>query len=254
MAKIHFILQGKGGVGKSLVSALIAQHRIHHDIPLLCIDTDPVNATFSGYTAFPVQRVELMKGHQIHQRQFDALMELIVSQGDGDIVIDNGASSFLPLSAYLVENDAISVLQSMGHEVILHSVVTGGQSMADTLSGLNTLASQFPSSSKIIVWLNEYFGSIERNGKTFEQMKVYEIHKARIHGLVTLYEQSELFAQDLQILLEEKMTFEEVKESALFNFMAKNRLLMMQKNIWSQLDLVLGGSVISSKECVSNVT
>ena len=153
-----------------------------------------------------------------------------------------------------MENDAISVLQSMGHEVILHSVITGGQSMADTLSGLNTLASQFPSSSKIIVWLNEYFGAIERDGKTFEQMKVYEANKARIHGLVTLHEQSELFARDLQTLLEEKMTFQEVKDSPAFNFMAKNRLMMVQKSIWSQLDLVLGSSFISQRETVSHVS
>ena len=46
MAKIHMILQGKGGVGKSFISSILAQHRIAKGKNPLCIDTDPVNATF----------------------------------------------------------------------------------------------------------------------------------------------------------------------------------------------------------------
>ncbi len=248
MARIHFTLQGKGGVGKSFVSALLAQHRLEYDIPLLCIDTDPVNATLASYSAFPVKRVELMKGNQIDASRFDDLMELIVTHEEHDIVIDNGASSFLPLTAYLIENNAISLLQSMGHKVVIHPVITGGQSMMDTLTGLSTLVSQFPKTTQFIVWLNEYFGSIEHEGTLFEQMKVYETHKHRIDGLVTLQQQSELFSKDLQTLLEHRMLFSEVKQSKKFNFMAKNRLLIIQKSIWTQLDLVLGTSVSQEVE------
>ena len=49
MAKIHMILQGKGGVGKSFISSTLAQHRIAKGKNPLCIDTDPVNATFFGF-------------------------------------------------------------------------------------------------------------------------------------------------------------------------------------------------------------
>ena len=51
MAKIHMILQGKGGVGKSFIAALLAQYKASKGQPSLCIDTDPVNATFHGYQA-----------------------------------------------------------------------------------------------------------------------------------------------------------------------------------------------------------
>jgi len=240
MAKIHVTLQGKGGVGKSFVSSLLAQHRLEHKIPLVCIDTDPVNATLAGYSAFPVERIELMKGNQIDPGRFDELMDMIVTHDKCDIVIDNGASSFLPLTGYLLENDAISLLQSMGHDVIIHPVITGGQSLTDTLTGLSRLVNQFPDSTQFIVWLNEYFGPIEHEGKVFEQMKVYEAHRSRIEGLVTLHQQSELFSKDLQTLLEHRMAFSEVKQSKAFNFMAKNRLFLIQKTIWAQLDLVLG--------------
>lgn len=49
MAKIHMVLQGKGGVGKSFIASTLAQHKLAKGKKLLCIDTDPVNATFNGF-------------------------------------------------------------------------------------------------------------------------------------------------------------------------------------------------------------
>jgi CO dehydrogenase nickel-insertion accessory protein CooC1 len=51
MAKIHMVLQGKGGVGKSFIAAMLAQYKARKGQIPLCIDTDPVNATFHGYKA-----------------------------------------------------------------------------------------------------------------------------------------------------------------------------------------------------------
>jgi Mrp family chromosome partitioning ATPase len=46
---IHLTLQGKGGVGKSLVSSILAQYFRHRGAEIHGIDTDPVNQTFSQY-------------------------------------------------------------------------------------------------------------------------------------------------------------------------------------------------------------
>jgi adenylylsulfate kinase-like enzyme len=46
---IHLTLQGKGGVGKSLVSSILAQYFRHRGADIYCLDTDPVNQTFSQY-------------------------------------------------------------------------------------------------------------------------------------------------------------------------------------------------------------
>ncbi|WP_232420287.1 P-loop NTPase family protein [Nitrosococcus watsonii] len=243
MARAHFTLQGKGGVGKSLVSALIAQHRQENNIPLICVDTDPVNATFSGYTAFPVKRIELLKENTIDEREFDRLMELIVDNRDTEIVIDNGASSFIPLSSYLVENEAIDMLHSLGHSIIIHPVVTGGQSLLDTLSGFDALASQFPTSAEMVVWLNHYFGPIEKEGKTFEKMKVYQDHKGRVKGIVTInrYNQA-TFGEDMQQMLENRMTFSQAIKSEKFKLMAKQRLRKVKDELFKQMDQVLAVS------------
>lgn len=243
MAKAHFTLQGKGGVGKSLISSLIAQHLAEKNAPLICVDTDPVNSTFSGYKAFEVKRIELLKDGSIDPSAFDNLMQLIIDNPESEIVIDNGASSFIPLSHYLVENEAIELLQGMGHEIVIHPVITGGQAMMDTLTGFNSLADQFPEEAQIIVWLNEYFGEIEADGKPFEQMQVFKRHKSRINGIVTIPRQSELFGNDLKKMLNLRLTFDEaIQNSDEFNFMSKNRLKLMKKNIFNQLNLLLGGA------------
>jgi CO dehydrogenase nickel-insertion accessory protein CooC1 len=65
MAKIHMILQGKGGVGKSFIAALLAQYKASKGQPSLCIDTDPVNATFHGYHVLDVRQIRIMKGNEI---------------------------------------------------------------------------------------------------------------------------------------------------------------------------------------------
>lgn len=55
------ILQGKGGVGKSLISAILAQYKMNTGQQPLCIDTDPVNATFHGFERLNVKRLQIME-------------------------------------------------------------------------------------------------------------------------------------------------------------------------------------------------
>ena len=84
MAKIHITMQGKGGVGKSFVSATTAQYKHHKEQAPLCIDTDPINATFHGFKALNVERLDIMEGDEINPRHFDALIEKIAA-ADQDI-------------------------------------------------------------------------------------------------------------------------------------------------------------------------
>ena len=97
------VLQGKGGVGKSLIAAILAQYNVSKGKQPLCIDTDPVNATFHGFKALNVKRLQIMDGDEINPRNFDSLVELI-APSTVDVIIDNGASSFVPLSHYLISN------------------------------------------------------------------------------------------------------------------------------------------------------
>ena len=238
MAKIHMVLQGKGGVGKSVIAALIAQYKASKGQAPLCLDTDPVNSTFHGYTSLNVRRLQIMDGDEINSRNFDSLVELIAPSKD-DVVIDNGASSFVPLSHYLVTNQVPALLHEMGHELVVHTVITGGQALVDTLSGFAQLASQFPAEAPFVVWLNQYWGPIEHEGKTFEQLKAYTANKARVAAIIQIPDlKKETYGQDLSDMLQDRLTFDDALALESLTIMTRQRLKIIKGQIYAQLENV----------------
>lgn len=236
MAKIHITMQGKGGVGKSFVSATTAQYKHHKEQSPLCIDTDPINATFHGFKALNVERLEIMDGDEINPRYFDALIEKIAATEE-DIIIDNGASSFVPLSHYIISNQIPALLQGMGHELIVHSVITGGQALFDTITGFIHLVNQLPEDIRFVVWLNPYWGKIEHEGKPFEQMKVYKDNKGRIAALINIPDlKEETFGRDLTEMLQQKITFNEAINSPERSIMTRQRLKLIRDQLFGQID------------------
>lgn len=236
MAKVHLILQGKGGVGKSMIAAMLAQYKKSKGITPLCIDTDPVNATFEGYKSLKVKRINIMENDEINTRNFDALVELI-AKADGDVIVDNGASSFVPLSHYLISNQVPELLQEMGHELVVHTVVTGGQALLDTVSGFAQLITQFPAESTFVVWLNGYWGPIENEGKAFEQMKAYTNNKERVAAIVKVPEMRQnTDGRDFSDMLQARKTFDEALADPSIEVMVRQRLNIVRKKMFAELD------------------
>ena len=237
--KVHLVLQGKGGVGKSYIASLLAQYHQHQHRPLVCLDTDPVNATFTSYEAYRARRIELMAGSTLEERGFDKMLEAIVEE-DSNFVIDNGAASFIPLTNYLIENDAIRLIAASNKQVVVHTVITGNQAMLDTVRGLDGLCKDLPTEAEVVVWLNEFFGLVEMDGKSFEELTVYAKHRHRIGSVIRLARQtSSTFATDVSMMLERKLTFADAVKSADFGLMAKQRLTQVRRAIFDQLALAV---------------
>jgi CO dehydrogenase nickel-insertion accessory protein CooC1 len=232
---VHITLQGKGGVGKSLISAFLAQYLQSIGQKIQCVDTDPINQTFSHYKALNVEYLRLMDDNtSINTRNFDSLMERIISEGN-NFIVDNGASSFLPLSNYLIENDAISMLEQTGHAVYIHTVITGGQALNDTLFGFAALAKQ-ASIKRIVVWLNEFFGIVTSNNKTFTEMKSYTENKEKVTGIIRIPRRNQqTFAEDIEQMIKKKLTFDEALQSTEFMLMARQRLATVRNDLYKQL-------------------
>ncbi len=238
MALIHLVLQGKGGVGKSMIASFIAQYKMSKGKLPLCLDTDPVNASFEAYKSLKVQHLPIMQGDEIDPRSFDHLIEL-VAKTKVDVVIDNGASTFVPLSAYLLTNHIPNLLRDMGHQLVVHTVVTGGQASSDTINGFAQLVKQFPADVQFIVWLNPYWGPIELKGKTFEEMKAYLENKDRVAAIIRLPDlKKETFGQDLSNMLQNHLTFDEAIASSTIMIMERQRLSIIKKQLFEQFSAV----------------
>jgi MinD-like ATPase involved in chromosome partitioning or flagellar assembly len=102
MSTVHLILQGKGGVGKSFIAALLAQFLQEKGVPVRCFDADPVNSTLASFPALQTTKLDLIessdKGRRINPRRFDDLVDHIAGQhADAHVIVDTGSSAFVPL-------------------------------------------------------------------------------------------------------------------------------------------------------------
>lgn len=177
-----------------------------------------------------------MSGDEINPRLFDTLIEKIASTSN-DVVIDNGASSFVPLSHYLISNQVPALLQELGHEMVIHTVITGGQAMFDTINGFAQLIDQFENEAQFVVWLNPYWGAIEHEGKSFEQLKAYLDNKDRISALIQIPDlKKETYGRDLTEMLQQKLTFDEVLGMPEKSIMTRQRLKIVRNQLFGQLD------------------
>lgn len=232
---VHLSLQGKGGVGKSLVASIVAQYYGYRGAEVQCIDTDPVNQTLSQYRALKAQHLNLLTNGNVDQRGFDQLMERLLTE-EGVFVVDSGASTFIPLWSYILENKVLELLLNAGRLLYVHTVITGGQALADTLKGFGSLA-ESTSQRNLVVWINEYFGRVEREGKQFVDMTVYKNNAEKIFGWVLLAKRhQDTFGRDFEELISQKLTMQEGIVEGSFSLMSKQRIQMIQREVFQQLD------------------
>jgi ABC-type sugar transport system substrate-binding protein len=125
--------------------------------------------------------LKVLRAGAINEKQFDVLVERVCGNA-GTYVVDTGATTFVPLWHYMLGHQLFEFLGKQGLRVFVHVVVTGGQGMQDTLAGFKRVAETAPDKS-VIVWLNEYFGEVERDGKRFEDLQLAQQFASKLAGL-----------------------------------------------------------------------
>lgn len=238
MATINMFLQGKGGVGKSFAATLMAQKMMEEGKTPLCIDVDPVNPTFFGYKGIDVKRVQIMAGDEIDPSLFDAMIEMIAESED-DTIIDNGASSYVALASYITSNEISSVLHEMGHTLVVHTVIIGGNALVETVKDFSKLVKSFKDDTQFVVWLNPFFGPIEQDGLEFIEFKAYTSNAEKVAAVIEIPEfDQKMFGRNLREMFEANLTFSEALATADFPIMTRQRLTMMRRDLWSRLGVL----------------
>lgn len=242
MNNVHMILQGKGGVGKSLAAVLVAQYLKSIGATVLCADTDPVNATFTQYRSLDVTHVDIAKNGIVLQTGFDPLMEAVLGS-EADFVIDNGAATFLPLTRYLANNDIYKIFEDAGKKVFIHTVMTGGQAKTDTYNGFCELVSKTNGNAKIVVWENEFWGPVEYDGHTIASTKPYkEAERSdKIAGRVRIVDHShdDAMVTAISAMTSAHFTLDDVNASPEFHFLLKNRLKKFVGAVFTELNEII---------------
>ena len=234
---VHLVLQGKGGVGKSFVAAILAQYFRDKNGQVQCLDTDPVNATFAQYRLLGAEHINVLRRGSINEKRFDDLVEK-VCQKAAPSIIDTGATTFVPLWNYFMENQVLTFLRDQGKRCFIHSIIVGGQAMSDTLNGFERVA-ETTTDKNVVVWLNEYFGEVAREGKDFESFKVVQDQASRLLGTVVIRERNpNTYGDDVRQMLERRLTFDEAIKVDDFSLVSKQRLAIVKRELFEQLDAI----------------
>ncbi|MEP6739481.1 MAG: mobilization protein [Caldimonas sp.] len=131
MANIHFIGGEKGGVGKSLVSRVLAQYLIDKGLPFLGFDTDRSHGAllrfYSGFASpIIVDRYEAL----------DAIVEAAVDQPDRRILVDLAAQTHDPLVRWMEDAGVVSLADELGVTLFYWHVMDSGKDSVDLLQKL----------------------------------------------------------------------------------------------------------------------
>ena len=248
---IYFIIQGKGGVGKTLISSYLMQYLQEQDQEnknkktkqkLKGIDTDPNNRSFKNIKKLQVEELPLFdENQQINERNFDKLIEIFFENQDTTFVVDNGATSFIPLISYLVENDIMKMLEEK-FNIVINIPITGGEAQDDTLNGMKYIIETFQDDNvSFNIWINEFFGKVTQDNRPFEAMEIYQQYREPIHGIFTLPQvNARTFGEDLRKMHKAKQIFNEVLEDPNYTLMEKQRLIGYKNKIFDSIALIIG--------------
>lgn len=226
----HFVTQGKGGVGKSKAASDLTQALRHLKGAAAAYDTDAVNRTLSRTRSLGAIPIELLdETMQINPRGFDNLVAQLIER-EHDAVIDVGSNGFLPLMNYLATSGAVDFLRMNGVAVMLHIIVAGGDELTDTTSGMVMMMDLVDAPA--VIWLNEHFGPVAKNGKALVDTTIFQDRAHRISGTITMpRHDAATTGRDLAEMKELGLTYEEAMAHPQFGGMPGFRIL----RVWNQI-------------------
>ena len=168
MAHIHFIGGEKGGVGKSLMSRVLAQYMIDREIPFIGFDTDRSHGAlmrfYSGYaSSVLVDNIEAL----------DSIIEAAAEQPERRVLVDLAAQTHDPLVKWMDDAGVLNLADEMGMTIHYWHVMDSGK---DSVDLLKKLLDRFGTGLKYVLVRNQIRGNdfnvLEQSGEQARAMQL----------------------------------------------------------------------------------
>lgn len=130
-SRIHLVGGEKGGIGKSMVSRLLAQYFIDHSMPFIGFDTDRSHGAlirfYSGYASpVLVDRYEAL----------DTIVETALAEPGRRVLVDLAAQTHAPLVKWMDESGVLDLADMSNLGIHYWHVMDSGKDSVDLLRGL----------------------------------------------------------------------------------------------------------------------
>lgn len=161
VSKIHLIGGEKGGVGKSMMSRLLSQYFIDHELPFTGYDTDRSHGSLTRFygehaSAMLVDRFEAL----------DRIVESAVERPGSRVLVDLAAQTHEPLVKWMDESGVLDMADLSGIAIHYWHVMDNGRDSVDLLT---RLLDRFGQRVHYVLVKNqlrgEDFGQLERSGQ-----------------------------------------------------------------------------------------
>jgi hypothetical protein len=161
VSKIHLIGGEKGGVGKSMVSRLLAQYFIDHQIPFVGFDTDRSHGSLTRFYS-DYASPALVDSYEA----LDRIIESAVDQPGRRVLVDLAAQTHDPLVRWMEESGVLDMADLSGIALNYWHVMDSGR---DSVELLRKLLDRFGQRVHYVLVRNQLrgddFGQLDRSGE-----------------------------------------------------------------------------------------
>lgn len=182
VAKVHLIGGEKGGVGKSMVSRLLAQYFIDHELPFVGFDTDRSHGSLLRFYADYASPVLVDRYEAL-----DHIIESALEQPGKRVLVDLAAQTHEPLVRWMDESGVLDMADVNGIALHYWHVMDAGRDSVDLLT---RLLDRFGQRVHYVLVLNQLrgddFGQLERSGQLERAVGLgaQVVHIKRLHDAV----------------------------------------------------------------------
>lgn len=131
MSRIHFIGGEKGGVGKSVVTRLLAQYYIDKQVPVVGFDTDASHGTFTRFYPKYASPVRVDRFDSL-----DLIAEQALTDSQKTILVDLAAQTDRSFTDWLEASDVLDLMKEAGVQTNYWHVMDDGKDSFDLLGRL----------------------------------------------------------------------------------------------------------------------
>jgi len=161
LSRIHLIGGEKGGVGKSMVSRLLAQYFIDQQLPFVGFDTDRSHGALLRFYAGFASPVLIDRYEAL-----DHIVETAIEKPGQRVLVDLAAQTHEPLVKWMEESGVLDMAGESGFKLTYWHVMDSGR---DSVNLLTRLLDRFGSRLNYVLVQNQLrgddFSQLEKSGQ-----------------------------------------------------------------------------------------